>query len=356
MIKYQYAYKNLGELINIIELERSILVKNDKFTCLSCNSELIPRLGQKRLKHFAHKKNSLCLGETYLHNLAKILFYREYKKCITENEPFNIEVKQTKYCTRRLNELGIKCNLGEHLIRHDLTKYFWKVELEKQDLTFRPDIRLINRAGDDKLFIEIAVTHYIEEKKISTGIRLIEIEINEEKDLQPILDHFLSATNSKISFLNFKNTENSGNHCNNSCKNIFDFFIVDNTGRCLLLEKSLSQISTYLESKNHLVLHSDISESWRLPGSKYRYLIAKYFKVDNRVKNCYICRYHTDNEFTKEQGNPIFCKFLKTIGNSNQAVDCKYFKSENEYLDDYIENGKYLEQQFKEYGPFKDVY
>ncbi|MFN8240242.1 MAG: hypothetical protein U0X39_05755 [Bacteroidales bacterium] len=155
----------------------------------------------------------------------------------------------------------------------------------------------------------------------------------------PIRNHCVSTKDWNIAFINFKQKEDIGDHCNGNCSCKFDFFIVEQNGRCLLQSRNLSQVNKYLKS-NKLLIHKDISKIWNYPAAKYKYLVAKFRNIDQRVKNCFICRYHAINENLEEERSPIFCKFLKVTGNSNLAVDCKYFRAEKKYIDEYVEEGE----------------
>jgi len=90
IIKYQYAENSSGNLINI-----NAITKNarycDKYFCLDCKQELIPRLGDKRIHHFCHKNDThSCSKETYLHELGKKIFYETYLESLKNKEPFYI--------------------------------------------------------------------------------------------------------------------------------------------------------------------------------------------------------------------------------------------------------------------------
>lgn len=333
MIKYQYAFDNHEQIIHVNELSRENLSKEAKFKCISCDSELIPRLGKIRLKHFAHKQENSCSGETYLHNLAKKLFYQEFQKCLKEKIPFKIELNQPRLCNRYFDELGITCKLTDHLVKYDLTKYYKEIQLEKKDDKFRPDIILKNENKKERLYIEIAVTHYVEEKKINTGFRLIEIKVSNESDLEPIRNHLITINDSNTSFINFKIKEKTGTLCKKECKINFDLFTVNKDGRCVIQERSLTQIYNIIKLKDSNIVHFEISKDMDDLGSKYRTLVAKYYRIDQIVRNCFICRYHAINENWDDLRSPIFCKFLKMTGNSNKAVECEYFKAENKYIE-----------------------
>jgi len=90
-----WAYNSNKKLIGICD---AIKEPNEKYRCINCNSELIVKNGKIRAAHFAHKIK-VCNHETYLHKLAKLFFYNNYKKLIEEEKPFFIEVAQYKVCS-----------------------------------------------------------------------------------------------------------------------------------------------------------------------------------------------------------------------------------------------------------------
>ena len=102
-VQYRYALDGKDAPVDIFDLERSLISKDDVFYCISCGNKLIPRLGKIKVKHFAHKTLSTnCSYETYLHKLAKKLFLYEYGKCIKNNEPFRSEERRVgKECRSR---------------------------------------------------------------------------------------------------------------------------------------------------------------------------------------------------------------------------------------------------------------
>ncbi|NBV14608.1 MAG: hypothetical protein EBS07_11140 [Sphingobacteriia bacterium] len=161
MIKYRYALDKEGNLIDIIDLDRIELKKDDKFFGLDFGQVLIPRLGKIKRKHFAQKPNSEIIGsgETYLHALGKKVFYDDYVKCLKNNIPYYFKYKTEIYCDRLKQEYKIKCLQKIEEKKFDLTKYFNEIRIEKKDGKFIPDIMLSNSQRGEKIYIEIAVTH-----------------------------------------------------------------------------------------------------------------------------------------------------------------------------------------------------
>lgn len=154
-----YAYHN-NELISIYDA-----CKGKKYLCPACNEELIIRAGPTRQKHFAHKSNSDCKTgyQTVLHLLAK--------EILEETKEFyvpGIYMDLPPYCFGKKNLIPPK--------RVPITS----VVAEKRVDDIIPDI--IMKAGNKELFVEIYVTHPVDEVKKQKIIDLktsaIEIDLH----------------------------------------------------------------------------------------------------------------------------------------------------------------------------------
>jgi hypothetical protein len=200
VIKYKYAKNEQEEIVFIEDLENTPSVRKEEFRCISCKNILIPKLGKIRQKHFSHKHLSDCSGETYLHRLAKELFAQEYRLCLNQGKPFEIELAIPEYCKKYQEKFGQQCNLRITRKLFDLTTRYKKIDLEKKDGDFIPDITLANEAETDKLYIEIAVTHEISDSKMRSGSKIIEIKIETEEDIFFVRDHVI-RTCDKVNFL-----------------------------------------------------------------------------------------------------------------------------------------------------------
>jgi hypothetical protein len=204
-IKYQFAEDSSGKLININDVNKN---ENhiEKYNCLDCKQELIPKIGNIRIRHFSHKNNTYgCSKETYLHELGKKLFYEIYSKCLSENTPFYIYAslfnKYYNYC--KYFEIFKSKNCIENNIQKiNLISYYKNIEYEKYQGNFRPDITLIND-NNEKIFIEIAVTHPCDDEKIKSKNKIIEINLKNEEDVNIIIGKNLSDENNLIKFYNF---------------------------------------------------------------------------------------------------------------------------------------------------------
>ena len=68
--KYSYCIDENDNLVCINEVTDK--TRHDhEWRCLQCGQEMEPKLGLKRIKHFSHKADTACDGESYLHKLAK---------------------------------------------------------------------------------------------------------------------------------------------------------------------------------------------------------------------------------------------------------------------------------------------
>jgi len=206
-IKYQYAERNSGELIHIDSIKKGVL-QNERYICASCRQELIPKIGNIRVHHFSHKNDVYnCSKETYLHELGKKIFYETFLQCKKDNIPFYIYASMFNSFSVICKYHGIiKSNecMKQGITRFDLTKIFNSIEYEKNQGKFRPDLTLTNAYGQ-KIFIEIAVTHFCENEKIESKNKIIEINIENEADINIILERNISEENKKIKFYNFEN-------------------------------------------------------------------------------------------------------------------------------------------------------
>ncbi len=353
MIKYQYAKDENEKLIDIDSLNEENRVKS-KFFCVGCGNELIARLGKVKIHHFAHKKVVTCSGETYLHLLGKQLFFENYNDCLQNQKPFTIEIYQKRTCNHYEKDLQLKCKFRKTTKQFDLTKYFDKISVESREGSFIADIMLISKNGKDKIFVEIAVTHLSTEQKLNSNYRIIEIEVESEGDFEPIKRKHLTVKASKVKFRNFKTAEVVASLCNGDCQVNHNFFTLDLEGRCLLKQRNLKQIKNQLSAEKEKLVKFEITKD---NGYNYPDIFKKGVAVNAqqnlKVKNCFICRYHAENNswqyFEDTTGIPIFCKFLKIKCNSNQAVSCEYFKLEKSYVSDIVTTIQQNEDEFQKY-------
>lgn len=222
-IKYRYAEDENGAVVDIFGLTEK---DRKDYICLGCDRVLRPALGEIRKKHFRHKVDDNCSQETYLHRMGIYLFHKTYQDCINQNNKFTLEtpVKNVCHCC----EEG-PCNQPETSTICDLSSKYRQSIIEKRDLIsddiFIPDIMLYD-GNFNKIYIEIAVSHKSSQKKVDSGIPIIEIEIAKEEDLGLLTSNKLSFKDNRIKFFNFKDQVSN----------------VDVTDRCTILKTKKSNL------------------------------------------------------------------------------------------------------------------
>jgi hypothetical protein len=343
MIKYKFAYNSQEKIIDIQTLSKSS--KQGNYICLGCGHEMVPVLGEKKVKHFRHKviKEINCSPETYLHKLAKTKFYQTYQDCLENDKPFKIRLLTYPICNFYENDFLTTCQLSVKLKEFELTKFFKKIYLECKEGSFIPDV-LLESDKQEKIFFEVAVTHFSSEAKVQSNYRIIEFSINSEDDIKKIESAILEESD-EIKFLNFKNKP-KGNWCNGKCSNgivpnaserlIYNIFVVYQNGRSAFIKLPLDYLETLLPQILHFEYIS--LEQQEDVGSFYRNKVIETHSKKINIRNCFLCRYHAQNESWSKEGT-IFCKFLKNTGNSNMASDCKYFRADPQsfYKYQYVE-------------------
>lgn len=330
MPQYRYAYNNNREVVDVLNLPYDRAEVAGPYICLGCENLLIAKTkGEKREKHFAHKVRVTCNEETYLHRLAKLTFYQEYQLCLETNQPYLIELSYPRVCSKFSGVIGHRCNLGTFCKTHDLTQYYDGIKLEKRDDTFIPDVLIYSTKNpNQKIYIEIAVTHFLSEEKQQSDHRIIEIPIEVEGDIEKIRARKLSEV--EASFVNFdrQGTVVTDAECACASKN-FLYFFVYSSGRCFMDDATLREIEAKRrkvgENVQYVKLHpAPPSEYFFERGELFVQFVTEARKRGFPIKNCFLCRFAGEN-WDQLSDAPIFCKKKREKCNSNAAADCPHF-------------------------------
>lgn len=212
MISRQYAWSDDGSIQYIRDVTKEYR-SSHHFTCQSCKSRMVAVIDvKKKIPHFRHYEQN-CSEETYLHKAGKDLFLALFENNQKKNLPLSINFKQTFKCCLEQCRYGRKelCIRQQRTTEFDLLSKFNSIMLEKQDSEtgLIPDILLTNDKGE-KCYVEIVVKHKSTEEKILSGIPIIEIYIEKEKDLDGLRsgDAYpitLSLNRLKYNIFNIKN-------------------------------------------------------------------------------------------------------------------------------------------------------
>lgn len=209
---YSFAMDKESRLVNAND---AVKVKGNEYYCPCCGAIMIPRQGNKRRWHFAHKGNTEnCSYETYLHKVAK----KRICECFNESPRFTIRFHQQSVCNVEECPLGTRkpCTWKSEK-EFNIKEYYDYCEEEVTIDKFRADLVISNQSNNKPPFlIEIYVTHKSTEEKLNSGYRIIEIQIESEEDINEIIsaasivensvdsDNRKNRANAKIKFYNFK--------------------------------------------------------------------------------------------------------------------------------------------------------
>ncbi|MES2459186.1 MAG: competence protein CoiA family protein [Armatimonadota bacterium] len=336
MPQYRYAYDRNETLVDALSLSRVgdaelDLAGRGPFRCAGCDAEVIARVkGEKKIKHFAHKARTTCSEETYLHRLAKQTFYDVYRACLDDNEPFTITLVHPQVCNKLERYLERKCPKGTMEKSYDLTCYWDSIVLERRDGEFIPDVLLQDSQGKyGKVYVEVAVTHFLSDRKRASESRIIEIPIEKEEDIARISSRHL--TEADASFLNFprKAALIPDEGCSCSLDSFYCLFIYQN-GRSVLTYGTMREIITDYASNAKSLAYSRLmtrpasSVSYLSRGDVFKELLQEAQDEGFPVRNCLLCRY-AGKGFSSFSGQPVFCKYKKKGCGTNEAVNCEAF-------------------------------
>lgn len=326
-MKNLFALNKSKDLIHINNVDKK---RKEKFHCCNCENELIARKGSVNAHHFSHKHELDCNFESYLHKLGKLQFHKEYSDCLNLKEPFYIEYSTKRTCTScaDLKPLNISCELKDKTSLFDLTKRFDKIHIEKRHNGFIADILLESSKFGEVIFVEIAVTHKCETEKINSGIRIIEINLKKESDLEFLSQRKIKLSHNTIDLYNFqinhlqKSFQNKTN-----CKRSFHLFSIIKNGQAVKNTMKMSEIVSDL--RNREFLHCEVlnPRDYYLDetGEDCIELIEEISNKGVNVRNCHACRFLGKNR-KHDQMYPFFCKRLKVeIENSNNGIYCTKF-------------------------------
>ena len=285
---------------------------------------------KRREKHFAHKFRVECNEETYLHKLAKQTFHDTYLHCLRNNEPYEIELTHPRACTRHVKRFGTRCNLGSVTVTHDLTQYYTGIRLEKRDERFIPDVLLFSEADEsNKVYIEVAVTHFLSEEKRESDNRIIEIHIENEADVEKLRAQKLSEE--QASFINFTHTPSPVTDADCLCmRDTFYCLFIYSSGKSVLEDATLSEIEATCKKFGDNLTYVRLVDTRRLqtipePGLLFSQLIHEAHEKGFPVRNCLLCRFSGPNWNAFLDNKAIFCKLKRIACTSNEAAACQKF-------------------------------
>ena len=161
--------------------------KGDLYYCVSCGEAIILRKGKIRRAHFAHKVNTEnCSYETYLHKLAKDRIYHWFYS----EEPMNLKIEVQYTCSAECRfKRHEPCKWWESKT-FNLKDWYDTCTVEASIEGYKADLLLSNSQYPDRqpVLIEIYVHHKCTHEKIKSNLRIIELNINSEEDIQEYIN------------------------------------------------------------------------------------------------------------------------------------------------------------------------
>lgn len=320
-----FALNSEGELVSIEEAHE----RGGNYFCPFCKGKLMIKWGNgKRTPHFAHYPDADCDYDRYLHSLAEV----KIRDWFNKSSEFIIELK-----TELLHKCkdfdncpsfakGERCTWPDYhstnQVKYNLKQWYHNAELEKSYIkdgkNYVADILCPCKIpGKDPLFIEIYVTHKCTEEKEKSGLKILELKIGSEEDIDKFINgevplkyngHYKSETS-------FKFIESTVKFYGFNPKPQIEYgklrweaskFVIQSNGKLNVFPVECKNISvhkamyeiTFAEDVNWGVL---IARAIEQGYSPQQHMLCKYYDYGFRhickaYKRCNLKKYCTDNK------------------------------------------------------------
>ncbi len=344
---YSYALDAENKLVHV-----SAAVRDAKYFCPHCHALMIPHMGKIRRWHFTHKANvEYCNYETYLHKIAK----SKIREAFLNASKFIISYDVPALCKEKDS---CKLNNGEHCvykdrIEHDIRQFYDTCEEEVPYKNFIADLLLSSSSKPDRepILIEIYVSHKSTAEKVADGVRIIEVQIREEEDIDEIVSslridgdqssdrYYCRNDKPKNLFFNFKGQVlQDPSYFNKMRSNYIYYLWMHDSGdfkadRCLCDDDPMKHIP----DDAHYVIGSEFF--W------WEWAFLEFIKRGVDVMNCLMCKYTaiTTMSICEER----ICTLYKKFGTPRHpriktAKTCQYFRRIKEvYQEDSNDEGNF---------------
>lgn len=338
--KYQHFALDINN--SIIDIQNTDDLNNQQYFCPYCHKEMIPKRGNIRQWHFAHKSDK-CSYDKYLHSIAEIMIMAWFNKNGTVMLSMNNYEKCDRYGSCAFYD-KVSCN-GTTRAQFDLKKYYSKCIKEHRYGGFIADLYCESYTNPNSpIFIEIFVTHECSQEKKSSGIRIIELAIQSEEDILNIVNSTKLIESEKVRLYNFKRKE----FLVNKFVQPFQKYILHPTLKSYV-ERDIS-CRNYDQHRKGIyeisMPYNDCIPYFFNSGGLYMVGKVKAYLDGYLRKDCQICKWQAE---TMEGDR--FCKLYKKCGNpklckDNDTLRCSMFRENataiNNVVSDfneYLKNG-----------------
>lgn len=207
-IQYPFAFDENNNLVFVEDID--VEHRHDHvYHCPNCGHEMLPRLGERNTKHFAHCENQKCGVESYIHQVAKRILADRFND---RSRPFTIT-----FWTHLICKMKEDCKYFEHykcedgeLKDYDLHSVYDLPAREecrmmyKTGEVFQPDVILSSSSiKHNPIYLEVYHKHKSSPEKIKSGQHIVEIQVAGILDLAK-LDSMEIKESESIRFYNFK--------------------------------------------------------------------------------------------------------------------------------------------------------
>lgn len=339
--QYCYALDENNNLVNIIDAKTI----DGVFVCPHCKSEMIRKCGKHNAWHFAHKDKQ-CDYNQYLHTLAKTKIKEWFNN--SDNVIFCINAKKKcpslESCNFHDNN---ECCKNICPQEYNLKQWFDYAELEKSVTKngdrFIADILCHNKKKEQPLLLEICVSHPCEQKKINSGLRIIEFVIKSESDIDKIINSTIKEKNC-IRFYNFKPKPTIGTQSEFN-KPIQKFVLWPSLKGYLKKDLSCHELNNRRGILEISIDYDECIPYFIEVGGFHSVAMAVASQFIN-LKSCTLCKYQQYNEYESTH----ICKLYKRFGTQkycdmNDSQTCNYFRRNESIIQNRIEAfNRYKEQ------------
>lgn len=328
-VKYTYALNEDNSIVTI-----NVAIKGEAYFCPHCKAIMIVKDGGIKIKHFAHKeRNPSCSYESYLHSLAK----KRIEEWFNSDRPILISLKNKLKC-HIFDECiwsksgSFSCEKNVYSSYHSLKQYYSKITPDGIYKGVQTNLLVSSNLGvNEPIFIEICMNHSRRAEMANSKIRVIDISINTESELESIINSGLLQEGTKILFHNFKRKTEVSNKIEGEqlCK----FVLYESMRKAELIY----QIHCKAFAQRHSYALLEITFNSKDPVfssiSPFIFGWAVTNHLLSNVRNCILCKHY----FPNRRFVNSFCSLHKTLNVDNsdgtdRAMEC------NEYqIDDIIE-------------------
>ncbi|MDP2493928.1 competence protein CoiA family protein [Shimia thalassica] len=326
-VRFNYAIGSTGNVLRIDQVDVKDRHASGPFRCPGCKRELIPALGKIKAHHFKHKDERLptCSNESYLHFLAKHVLFEALSRAILEGKPYHLIARLPQICKRHEETMGVICKNSSLPQFWDVTKWFDTVDIEKGVGGFVADVLLSSSRTDEKLLLEVQVTHPCELEKIKSRLRIVEIQIHDEDDVEKLWKG-VDLEQGNICTYNFKAIKPIEENCRGNCRQEGTAFFVFESGTTLIHTTALEEIALIKGRKSTLYCEF-LGMGYVYFGPKiievyFEETVRAHFKNKIPVKSCLLCR----NGGLGAYDDPIYCFEQKVGTKINAAAKCPNYR------------------------------